>query len=495
MSVVRGGRFSSERAAAFVKLNSSLSLDWRLWPEDVEGSVAHARALWRAGVLTEPELATIEDGLQQVAGEIETGAFVPDDADEDVHMAIERRLTELVGEAGAKLHTGRSRNDQVVTDVRLHLARAVERQSETLLDLQETLVARAAEHVETIMPAYTHLQRAQVTSLAHHLLAWFWMLGRDRARLGRARDACLSLPLGSGAAVGLNYELGRDDVAAELGFTSVIPNSLDAVADRDFALDYLSAAATLGAHLSRIGAELVLWASTEFGFVKLPEAYAGGSSIMPQKLNPDAAELMRAAAPRLTADLNGLLGLLHGLPLAYNTDLREDKRYLFDAVDSLDELLPVVQGLIEGVAFDTARMEAACDQMLLATDVADYLVARGLPFREAHSVTGRLVRQCLEAGVALADVTAGELALLSPAFGADYYDLLSPAVSLRAKRSAGGSAPDRVREQLAQAREQLAQAGERSEQAGEQSEQAREQSEQAREQPTRSLPDRGTPSG
>ena len=453
--VARGGRFSQERAAAFVKLNSSLALDWRLWADDIQGSVAHARALTRAGVLTEPELAAISRGLAQVAREIEAGSFVPDDADEDVHMAIERRLTEIVGEVGAKLHTGRSRNDQVVTDVRRYLRRVIERQQATLRDLQQTLLARAEEHVETLMPAYTHLQRAQVNSLAHHLLAWFWMLGRDRAKLGRARQACLTLPLGSGAAVGVNYELGRDVVAAELGFTAVAENSLDAVADRDFALDYLAAAATLGAHLSRIGAEIVLWASAEFGFVELPEAYAGGSSIMPQKLNPDAAELMRAAAPRLTGDLSGLLGLLHGLPLAYNTDLREDKRYLFDAVDCLDDLLPVAQGLVSHLKFNTERMEAACDQLLLATDVADYLVGRGLPFREAHALTGRLVRRCLSAGRRLDAVTLDELAQLSPAFDAYYYEVLSTRASLQAKRSAGGASPERMREQLARARASL----------------------------------------
>ena len=253
-----------------------------------------------------------------------------------------------------------------------------------------------------MLPAYTHLQRAQVTSLAQHLLAYFWMLDRDRSRLEAARQACLELPLGAGAAVGLDFDLDREAEAADLGFERVAENSLDAVADRDFVVDYLAAAAQLGAHVSRLGAELVLWATAEFGFVRLPDAYAGGSSIMPQKKNPDAAELMRAAAPRLTADLGGLLGVLHGLPLAYNTDLREDKRYLFDAVDCLDQLLPVVHGLLEEVTFDEARMAAACDPFLAATDVADYLVEKGVPFREAHHLTGGLVRRCLEKGESLA---------------------------------------------------------------------------------------------
>ena len=451
MTVARSGRFAGERDPAFVALNSSLALDWRLWREDIEGSVAHARGLERAGVLTEAERMAIEDGLAAVGREIESGVFVPRDEDEDVHMAVERRLTEIVGEAGAKLHTGRSRNDQVVTDVRLHLRRVVERQVEALHALQGVLVGRAREHVETLLPAYTHLQRAQVTSLAQHLLAYFWMLERDVERFGRARAACLELPLGAGAAVGVNYAIDRAAVAVALGFERVTDNSLEAVAGRDFALDYLAAAAQLGVHLSRLGAEIVLWASSEFGFVQLPDAFSGGSSIMPQKRNPDAAELMRAAAPRLTADLGGLLGVLHGLPLAYNTDLREDKRYVFDAVDCLDALLPVARGLLEQLEFDTLRMTAACDSFLQATDVADYLVARGVPFREAHHLTGTLVRECLERGIGLRDLPLEDLRRLSPAFDDDVADALDARSSLARKALAGGSAPERVREQLARA--------------------------------------------
>ena len=455
-ATARSGRFAGERAPSFVALNSSLALDWRLWPEDIEGSVAHARALCGAGLLGADELEAIETGLAQVGREIEAGAFVPRDADEDVHMAVERRLTELIGDAGARLHTGRSRNDQVVTDVRLHLRRVAERQDAALAGLQQVLLERAGDHVETVLPAYTHLQRAQVTSLAQHLLAYFWMLERDRTRLEAARQACLELPLGAGAAVGLDFDLDREAEAADLGFERVAENSLDAVANRDFVLDYLSAAAQLGGHISRLGAELVLWATGEFGFVRLPDAFAGGSSIMPQKKNPDAAELMRAAAPRLAADLAGLLGVQHGLPLAYNTDLREDKRYLFDAVDCLEQLLPVVRGLLEEVTFDERRMAAACDPFLAATDVADYLAERGVPFREAHHLTGALVRRCLEAGHDLAQVPLDDLRALSPAFDDGYYALHDPAAQLARKRSRGGSAPERVREQLGRAREALA---------------------------------------
>jgi argininosuccinate lyase len=451
VTVARSGRFAGERDPAFVALNSSLALDWRLWREDIEGSIAHARGLARAGVLTEVERNAIEDGLAAVGREIESGAFVPRDEDEDVHMAVERRLTEIVGEAGAKLHTGRSRNDQVVTDVRLHLRRVVERQVEALRALQGVLVGRAGEHVDTLLPAYTHLQRAQVTSLAQHLLAYFWMLERDVERFGRARAACLELPLGAGAAVGVNYPIDRAAVAAELGFERVTDNSLEAVSGRDFALDYLSAAAQLGVHLSRLGAEIVLWASSEFGFARPPDAFSGGSSIMPQKRNPDAAELMRAAAPRLAADLGGLLGVLHGLPLAYNTDLREDKRYLFDAVDCLDALLPVARGLLEQLEFDTPRMAAACDSFLQATDVADHLVVRGVPFREAHRLTGTLVRECLKRAVGLDEVSLEDLRRLSPEFDDDVADALDARSSLAHKALAGGSAPERVREQLAHA--------------------------------------------
>jgi len=451
MSVARSGRFAGARAPAFVALNSSLALDWRLWREDIEASIAHARALEGAGVLTAAERQAIEDGLATVGREVESGAFVPRDEDEDVHMAVERRLTELVGDAGAKLHTGRSRNDQVVTDVRLHLRRVIDRQVAGLRALQQVLVGRAGEHVETILPAYTHLQRAQVTSLGQHLLAYFWMLERDVERFGRARAACLELPLGAGAAVGVNYPVDREAVAAELGFARISENSLEAVAGRDFVVDYLSAAAELGVHLSRLGAEVVLWASAEFGFVRLPDAFSGGSSIMPQKKNPDAGELLRAAAPRLAADLAGLLGVLHGLPLAYNTDLREDKRFLFDGVDCLDASVPVATGLLEGIEFDTGRMAAACDSFLQATDLADYLVARGVPFREAHHLVGELVRRCLERGIGLDALPLEEVRRLSPAFDEDYVAALDPRASLARKALAGGSAPERVREQLGRA--------------------------------------------
>jgi len=452
MTVARSGRFESERDPAFVRLNSSLALDWRLWPEDIEGSRAHARALARADVLDDAELDALLVGLDRVGAEIAAGEFVPTDEDEDVHMAIERRLTEVAGAVGGKLHTGRSRNDQVVTDVRLHLRRVVDRQGVAVAELQAALLDQAEHHLETVLPSYTHLQRAQVTSLAHHLLAYFWMLARDRRRLAAARAACDQSPLGAGAAVGVNYPVDRRAVAALLGFGDVTPNSLDAVSDRDFIVEYLSAAALLGSHLSRLGGELVLWSTAEFGFVRLPDAFSGGSSIMPQKRNPDAGELLRGAAPRLNADLDGLLGVLHGLPLAYNTDLREDKRYLFDAVDCLDEVFPVALGLVAGARFDNARMRSACDTALLATDVADHLVIQGMPFRDAHHAVGRLVRLAEEQGVDLFELSDEDLHEVSPLLGADFRRLGDPLASLHAKCTEGGSAPTRVAEQLALAR-------------------------------------------
>jgi argininosuccinate lyase len=455
MTVARSGRFAGERDPAFVRLNSSLTLDWRLWPEDIEGSRAHARSLARAGVVDGQELEAILAGLEAVSAEIAAGRFVPTDLDEDVHMAIERRLTEVAGAPGAKLHTGRSRNDQVVTDVRLHLRRVCERQDLALADLQRVLLDCAEAHIETPLPSYTHQQRAQVTSLAHHLLAYFWMLTRDRDRLARARASCLVSPLGAGAAVGVNYDLDRSASAAELGFSEPAPNSLDAVSDRDFILEYLHFAAVLGSHLSRLGAELVFWSTAELGFVRLPDAFSGGSSIMPQKRNPDAAELMRAAAPRLAADESGLLAVLHGLPLAYNTDLREDKRYLFDAVDCLDELLPVAIGLLRGVEYRTECMAMACESALMATDIADYLVARGVPFRESHRVVGALVRLAEERGVDLFSLDDADLAAVSPDLDGSIRSLADPVASLRSKASFGGSAPERVCEQLALARARL----------------------------------------
>src|SRR5581483_5348234 len=403
-------RFGEEQDPLFRRINSSISFDWRLAEFDLEQSKAHARALNRLSVLDEDELATVTEGLERIAGEFEQGAFRFSDDDEDIHMAIERRLTELIGPLGGKLHTARSRNDQVATDlallVRSHSARAI-----ALLEgLMETLVAQAEAHRDWPAPSYTHLQRAQPVYLGHHLLAYFWMFHRDSRPFFHAAQATTEMAAGSGALAGLNWDIDRDQLAADLGFERPYPNSLDAVSNRDFALDYLSAASICAMHLSRLGAEIVLWSSQEFGFVELPDSFASGSSIMPQKKNPDAAELIRGKAPRVTAALQSLLGTMHALPLAYSKDLQEDKEPLFDAIDNIELSLAAATGMLGGVVFNRERLAAAAqDEMLAATDLADALVQEGVPFREAHGLVGGLVKAAIDSGRSLSELADTEL--------------------------------------------------------------------------------------
>jgi argininosuccinate lyase len=441
----------------FRRINTSVGFDRRLWPQDVKGSIAHARALERAGVLDEGELATLIGGLEQVAGELEREEFPFSEEDEDIHMAIERRLTELVGPVGGKLHTGRSRNDQVATDVALFAIDRGRAAAQLTRALMGTLLDLAESHADWPMPGYTHLQRAQPVYLGHHLLAYFWMLRRDARRFEAAADAAAAeMPLGSGALAGLNWELDRDAVAAELGFEAPALNSIDAVASRDAVLDYLSAAAICGTHLSRLGSELVLWSSQEFGFCAPADDFSSGSSIMPQKKNPDAAELLRGKAPRVAASLQTLLGVLHGLPLAYAKDLQEDKEALFDAVDTIETSLQAADRMLAGLSFDRERLAAAAaDEFLAATDVADLLVRKGMPFREAHGVVGSLVRQALEGGRALSELTAEEVAAHSELLGDEYYEVLAGERWLESKVSAGGTASARLAEQLEAARAAL----------------------------------------
>ncbi|MGI9556591.1 MAG: argininosuccinate lyase [Solirubrobacterales bacterium] len=440
----------------FVRLNSSLRFDRRLAPYDVRGSRAHARALSAAGVLDSDELQRILDGLTAVEGELERAVFVELESDEDIHMAIERRLTELIGDVAGKLHTGRSRNDQVATDLALFVRSHAGTARELLSALMRRLVALAEQHASWPMPGYTHLQRAQPVYLGHHLLAWFWMLQRDAERFGAATSAAETMPLGSGALAGLNWQLDRDAVAKELGFASVSRNSLDAVSNRDFALDYLSAASICATHLSRIGSEIVIWSSQEFGFCQPADDFSSGSSIMSQKKNPDAAELLRANAPRICAALTTLLGVQHALPLAYSKDLQEDKEPLFDAVDSLELCLLAAEALLGGLQFDRRRLEeAAADEFLAATDIADLLVRKGMPFREAHGVVGSLVRTALENDRRLSELARDELAEVSPLLDEEYYEVLERGRWLESKLSAGGTASARVAEQLDQARTAL----------------------------------------
>ena len=442
-------RFSEPSDPAFRALDSSLRFDRRLWPYDVAQSRAHAGMLAARGIIGDADRDALHEALGRVEVELAEGTFPFADDDVDIHMAIERRVTELAGPAGAKLHTARSRNDQVATDVALFV-RDVSRDALHRVEaLQRALVDRAEEHLDAPLPGYTHLQRGQPVSLAHHLLAYFWMLERDRARLRFACDAADALPLGAGALAGVNFDTDRRMVADALGFARVAPNSLDAVSNRDFVLDFLVAASTCLTHLSRLGSELVLWSTAEFGFVELPDAWTSGSSLMPQKKNPDAAELLRAKAPRVVGSLVSLYGVMHALPLAYNKDMQEDKEPLFDAADTLELCLAAATGMVAGARFDRERMAAAAsDELIAATDLADLLVRRGTPFRDAHGIVAGLVREAVTTSRPLAEVA-------SEALGGEAAEVLARSSWLESKVSEGGTASARVREQLEQARAAL----------------------------------------
>jgi argininosuccinate lyase len=449
-------RFREPPDPLFQRLNASIGFDWRLAPYDVEQSRAHAQALHAAGVLDSDELARMDEGLEAVADELEQGSLPLED-DEDIHTAIERRLTEIIGPLGGKLHTGRSRNDQVATDLALYVRDHAGLATRLAGRLMERLLGLAEAHADWPMPGYTHLQRAQPVYLGHHLLAYFWMLARDARRFARVREAAGELPLGSGALAGLNWDLDRAAVAAELGFDSVAPNSIDAVSNRDFVLDQLSAAAICAMHLSRLGSEIVLWSSEEFSFCEVAEDFSSGSSIMPQKKNPDAAELLRAKAPRISSGFLTLAGVMHGLPLAYSKDLQEDKEALFDVVDNLELCLEAAERMLAGLRFDRERLSAAAaDEFLAATDIADLLVRKGMPFREAHGVVGGLVREALDGGKSLSDLTLDDLARHSELLDESYYEALSARGWLESKGSFGGTASARIAEQLDLARATLA---------------------------------------
>jgi argininosuccinate lyase len=449
-------RFREPPDPLFQRLNASIGFDWRLAPYDVEQSRAHAQALHAEGVLDSDELARMDEGLEAVADELEQGSLPLED-DEDIHMAIERRLTEIIGPLGGKLHTGRSRNDQVATDLALYVRDHAGLATRLAGRLMERLLGLAEAHADWPMPGYTHLQRAQPVYLGHHLLAYFWMLARDARRFARVREAAGELPLGSGALAGLNWDLDRAAVAAELGFDSVAPNSIDAVSNRDFVLDQLSAAAICAMHLSRLGSEIVLWSSEEFSFCEVAEDFSSGSSIMPQKKNPDAAELLRAKAPRISSGFLTLAGVMHGLPLAYSKDLQEDKEALFDVVDNLELCLEAAERMLAGLRFDRERLSAAAaDEFLAATDIADLLVRKGMPFREAHGVVGGLVREALDGGKSLSDLTLDDLARHSELLDESYYEALSARGWLESKGSFGGTASARIAEQLDLARATLA---------------------------------------
>jgi argininosuccinate lyase len=454
-------RFSEPWDPAFHALNSSISFDYRLAPYDIEQSLAHVRMLARCSILTEDEASELTRGLEAIRQEVDDDAFEVHPDDEDVHMALERRLTELVGPVGGKVHTARSRNDQVATDLAMFVRAHSLGARSAVHELMGVLLELAEAHLDWRMPGYTHLQRAQPVYLSHHLLAYFWKLRRDLQRFQFCMNSTDDLPLGSGALAGVNFDTSRMSVAQDLSFGGISENSIDGVSNRDFVLDYLAAAATCATHLSQLGAEIVLWSSDEFGFCEVSDSFASGSSIMPQKKNPDAAELLRAKAPRVVGHLVALHGVLHGLPLTYNKDLQEDKEHLFDAVDTLELCLGAATGMMRGMSFDRDRMaDAAADDLQGATDVADLLVKNGVPFREAHGIVAGLVRLAVDEGTRLAEVPDEDLKRVAPGLDPQAFRaLLDDGAWVESKLSEGGTALARVRDQLAQARHVLEESG------------------------------------
>ncbi len=453
-----GGRFAAEPAPEMDRLNRSLPVDLRLWREDVAGSQAWASAIAAAGVLTHAEWLRLQAGLDAVAARLE--GWTADDwraaHDEDVHSLVERLLYEEAGDVAGKLHTGRSRNDQVATDSRLWALGAVARLDAAVRELQRALLEQAEAHRGTVMPSYTHMQRAQPVSAAHWFLSHAWPLARDRERLGQARDRVAVLPLGSGAVAGCPFPVDRVLLKETLGFHAVSRNSIDAVADRDWVAELLFVGAAVGMHLSRLAEDLVVFGSQEWGFVRFSDRFSTGSSLMPQKRNPDAMELARGKAGRLIGNLTGILTVLKGLPSGYNKDLQEDKEALFDTFDTLQALLPAVAGTVRTLELNAERCAAAVDAGMLATDLADFLVRRGMPFREAHGAVGRLVRTAEETGCSVDELDRAIFLEVSPHFAdADLAHLFSPAASLAARAGIGGTAPDAVREQIAALRQVL----------------------------------------
>jgi argininosuccinate lyase len=451
-----GGRFSGDTAPALDALNRSIGVDLRLWPFDIRLSKAWAVALWSAGVLSLEESQRLERGLDAVAVRLRNGA-TPAPSDEDVHTMIDRLLHEEIGELASKLHTGRSRNDQVATATRLWAMDACAALDGAVRDLQGVILrhAGALADEKVLMPAYTHLQRAQPVAAAHWMLSHFWPLDRDRARLAAASRAAATLPLGSGAVAGCAYPISRVLLQGSLGFTRLSPNSIDAVSDRDFIAELLFALTLLGTHLSRLAEDLILFGTSEFGFVQFGDAYTTGSSMMPQKRNPDALELTRASSARVLGDLTTLLATLKALPTGYNKDLQEDKRALFDAVDTMQLVLPAVAGALDEITFRPDRMREALSSAMMATDLADYLVRKGATFREAHASVGRLVRESEETGVELHSLPLKSFLAVHPLFESDVFEALSPAASVERREVEGGTGPAAVREQLAAAAKTL----------------------------------------
>ena len=448
------GRIQGEMAEAMVPLNRSLAVDIRLWPQDIRGSQAWARALVRAGVLEDEEGTALVDGLDRVATRLSESDH-SDEADEDIHSLVERLLYEEVGEVAGKLHTGRSRNDQVATDFRLWGMDAAERLVRILGEVESALLDWATQSVEIILPGYTHLQQGQPIRAAHWILSHFWPLERDRAALRAVRDQAGVLPLGSGAIAGCPFPIDREFLRAHLGFLRISENSIDAVSDRDWALEFAFATARVGIHLSRLAEDLVLFGSKEFGFVRLSDGFSTGSSLMPQKRNPDVAELVRGKSGRLTGNLVSLLTVLKGLPTGYNRDLQEDKGVLFDSMDTLTIVLPAIEGAIRGAEFQTDHIEAALDPQLLATDLADYLVRAGVPFRKAHEVVATIVRRAEDQGIPVDQLSLEVFQEAYSGLDSDVFQVFDWERSVEAREALGGTARKAVLDQIMAAQTRL----------------------------------------
>jgi argininosuccinate lyase len=445
-----GGRFEKSPGKFLTEFGASLPVDQRMWAEDIRGSIAHARMLAAQGIISESDAEAIESGLSEIYREIKAGDFEWRIADEDVHMAIERVLTERIGPAGARLHTGRSRNDQVATDTRMYAKKRAVDLAYRVVCLRRSVLARAEQQFGVVMPGYTHLQKAQPVLLSHHLLAYAWMLTRDFVRIRHAHEAADVLPLGSAALAGTTFPLDRAGVAKQLGFSAITENSMDAVSDRDFLIDLVYACAVCQVHLSRLAEELIIWSSDEFGFVTMDDEFSTGSSIMPQKKNPDFAELVRGKTGRVLGDLTALLVTLKGLPLAYNKDMQEDKDGAFDAIDTLADCLRAMSGMIDTMHINADSMRSgAVGGFMAATDLADHLVGKGMPFRDAHEVVGRLVLMLEREGRTLQELTAADYRAHSAKFGADVLDAVDIDEVVARRISTGGTGHEAVKAQLA----------------------------------------------
>lgn len=452
-----GGRFSKSTDEMINEFQASIAFDQRMYREDIAGSIAHATMLEKCGIISREDKESIIRGLEDILEEIEEGRFRFSVDLEDIHMNIEKRLTEAVGEAGGRLHTARSRNDQVALDTHMYVRRQVAEIEGLIIGLQQALVETAEKHREVIMPGYTHLQRAQPILFAHHLMAYFAMLVRDFARFQGVYERADIMPLGAGALAGTTFPIDREFVARQLNFESIYHNSLDAVSDRDYIMEFLSAASILMVHLSRLSEETILWCSREFSFVELDDAHCTGSSMMPQKKNPDVSELVRGKTGRVIGHLMAMLTTVKGLPLAYNKDMQEDKEGIFDAIDTVKFSLAVYARIIRGMKVrEDVTKRAVEEDFSNATDLADYLVKKGMPFRQAHAVSGRAVHECIERGIWLSDMSPEDFRKLSPLFGEDIKEAIRPETCVRNRNSLGGTSYEQVRLQLESAKELLA---------------------------------------